>query len=235
MPIESVESQQAREKVWVVVPAYNEAQVIGEVIAGLIACFSHVVVVDDGSIDRTGERARAAGATVLRHIINLGQGAALQTGIDYVLAQGSEFIATFDADGQHNPGDLVVMLERLEESGADVALGSRFLGSAPGISMQRRMALHVALLYQRMMSGVRLTDVHNGLRLFRREAAEKIRIHQNRMAHASEIIAEVLKCGLRIIEVPCVVRYTPYSKRKGQNLSGGLQVILDLAMRRLHK
>jgi hypothetical protein len=127
------------------------------------------------------------------------------------------------------------MLQRLEESGADVALGSRFLGSAPGISMQRRMVLHVALLYQHMISGVRLTDAHNGLRLIRREAAEKIRIHQNRMAHASEIIAEVLKCGLRIIEVPCVVRYTAYSKRKGQNLSGGLQIILDLAMRRLHK
>jgi polyprenyl-phospho-N-acetylgalactosaminyl synthase len=231
----SLESQRAREKVWIVVPAYNEAQVIGEVVAGLIACFNHVVVVDDGSVDRTGERARAAGATVLRHIINLGQGAALQTGIDYVLAQVSEFVATFDADGQHDPRDLVTMLERLEESGAHVALGSRFLGSAPGISMQRRMVLRVALLYQRMMSGVRLTDVHNGLRLIRREAAEKIRIRQNRMAHASEIVAEVLRCGLRIIEVPCVVRYTAYSKRKGQNLSGGLQIILDLAMRRLHK
>src|SRR5262249_14478570 len=181
--------------VWVVVPAYNEAQVIGEVIAGLIAYFNHVVVVDDGSVDRTGERARAAGATVLRHIINLGQGAALQTGIDYVLGQGSEFVATFDADGQHNPRDLVTMLERLEESGADVVLGSRFLGSAPGMSMQRRMVLQVALLYQRMMSGVRLTDVHNGLRLIRREAAEKIRIRQNCMAHASEIIAEVVRCG----------------------------------------
>src|SRR5262249_55674272 len=146
MPIESFGSQQAKEKVWVVVPAYNEAQVIGEVIAGLIAHFSRVVVVDDGSIDRTGEQARAAGATVLRHIINLGQGAALQTGIDYVLAQGSKFIATFDADGQHNPGDLIIMLERLEESGADVALGSRFLGSSPGISMQRRMVLQIALL-----------------------------------------------------------------------------------------
>ena len=216
---------------WVVVPAYNEASVIGEVIAGLNAYFNHVIVVDDGSTDRTGELAHSAGATVLRHIINLGQGAALQTGIDYVLAKGGEFVASFDADGQHNSGDLITMLDRLEESSADLALGSRFLGSAPGMPLQRQLLLKAALLHQSMISRVRLTDAHNGLRLLRRGAAEKIQIRQNRMAHASEFIGEIRKYRLRVIEVPCVVCYTSYSKHKGQRLSGGLQVILDLVMR----
>jgi len=185
-------------------------------------------------VDRTSEQARAVGAVVLRHVINLGQGAAIQTGIEYALRAGAEFIATFDADGQHDPADLLVMLEELEQSGADVALGSRFLGSAPGLTLGRRLVLCLALLHQRLTLGVPLTDAHNGLRLFRRTAAEKIRISQNRMAHSSEMTAQIAALGLRVAEVPCVVRYTAYSKQKGQRLSGAFQILLDLAMRRLH-
>lgn len=222
-------------KVWVVVPAYNEEQVIGEVIAELVACFDHVVVVDDCSTDHTGERALAAGAVTLRHVVNLGQGAALQTGIDYALVQGAEFVATFDADGQHRPADLVAMLERLTETGADVALGSRFLGSAPGISPLRRMVLRAATVFQTATAGARLTDAHNGLRMFRRHAVEKIQIRQNRMAHASEIVSQISQLGLCMIEVPCVIRYTEYSLQKGQNLAGAFRILLDLAIRKLYK
>ena len=230
-----MESRHAREAVWVVVPAYNEERVIGGVIAGLRTYFENVVVVDDGSLDQTGKKAGSVGATVLRHVINRGQGAALQTGLDYALAEGAEFIATFDADGQHNPADLINMLSQLEDTNTDVALGSRFLGSAPRMSWSRRMVLRAATLFQYVTSGLKLTDVHNGLRLFRRQAAEKVRIRQDRMAHASEVIAQISALRLSIIEVPCVVNYTPYSIRKGQRLSGTFQILFDLAMRRLHR
>lgn len=225
----------AAENVFIVIAAYNEAKVIRGVIRELVGVFRHVVVVDDGSFDKTGDLALSAGAIVLRHAVNLGQGAALQTGIAYALVQGAPFIATFDADGQHDPRDLVAMYKQLSESADDVVLGSRFLGSAPGITQRRKLVLKAATLFQRLTTGMALSDAHNGLRLFRRGAAEQIRIEQNGMAHASEIVGRIAELKLRVIEAPCSIRYTAYSTQKGQRLSGGFQILLDLFMRRLHR
>jgi glycosyltransferase involved in cell wall biosynthesis len=118
---------------WIVVAAYNEARRIGVVLESLCARFRNVVVVNDGSKDATGAEVAKWPAWLVEHCINLGQGAALQTGLDFALAQGAEFVVTFDADGQHDPCDIDRLLEALRSSGANYALGSRFLGKATGI------------------------------------------------------------------------------------------------------
>jgi glycosyltransferase involved in cell wall biosynthesis len=219
--------------VWVVVAAYNEGQVIGRVVAGCRAVWPNVVVVDDGSSDDTGVAARGAGAVVLRHIINLGQGAALQTGIDYALAQGARFLVTFDADGQHRVDDIAPMLAALEEARADVVLGSRFLGQAIGLPRLRRVMLKAAVLFTWATTGLRLTDAHNGLRVLTARAAGAIRIRQNGMAHASEIIEQIARHRLICVEHPVTVLYSTYSRAKGQKLSNSVAILADLMMGRI--
>src|SRR5665213_2732842 len=118
------------EDVWIVIAAYKEQDVIASVVKSVGQLYPQVVVVSDGSPDRTAEEAASAGATVLRHAVNLGQGAALQTGIDYALAQGAHYLVTFDADGQHRAEDVGAMIAELRAKNADIALGSRFLGRA---------------------------------------------------------------------------------------------------------
>jgi polyprenyl-phospho-N-acetylgalactosaminyl synthase len=220
---------------WVVIPAFNEEPVIGKVVTAVRALGHNVVVVDDCSGDDTGAQARAAGATVLRHPINLGQGAALQTGIRYALRRGAGSIVTFDADGQHRPEDISVLLDTQVKTGADVVLGSRFLGHAENIPRLRRMLLQLAIVYTHLTSGVKLTDAHNGLRLLTRRAAERIRIRQDRMAHASEIIDQIGALGLTVVEAPVTIVYTEYSLRKGQKLGNAFNILGELFVARLNK
>jgi glycosyltransferase involved in cell wall biosynthesis len=216
------------EEVHVVVPAYCEADVIAETVDALLRRFRHVVVVDDGSPDATAERACEAGAVVLRHAFNLGQGAALQTGITYALERGARYVATFDADGQHSVADLEAMLVVLAAGRLDVTLGSRFLGEAVGLPRMRSIVLKAAVLFTRATSGLRLTDAHNGLRVMTAEAARKLTITQNRMAHASELINQIARLRLKYEEVPVTVRYTEYSLTKGQKLGGSAGILVDL-------
>ncbi|MDX2223549.1 MAG: glycosyltransferase family 2 protein [Rhodospirillaceae bacterium] len=218
---------------WVVVPAFNESAAIGGTLADLRRFFSSIVVVDDCSADDTAEIAARAGAHVCRHPVNLGQGAALQTGIDYALARGAEIVITFDADGQHRPEDALAMAEALTRGAADVVLSSRFLGDAPGMPALKRLVLVLAVAFTRLTTGLAVTDTHNGLRAFSRPAATAFRIRQNRMAHASEILAEIARLRLRWIELPAVVRYTDYSIAKGQRLVGATEILKDLLIRKL--
>jgi len=220
--------------VWVVVPAFNEAAVIHGVLRSVLAHFSSVVVVDDCSKDTTGQVSRAAGAVVLRHPINLGQGAALQTGIDYALAQGADAVVTFDADGQHDPADAVAMVTLLREARCDVVLGSRFRGATVNMPRRKRLLLKLAIAYTRLTTGLDLSDTHNGLRVFSAQAAGRIRITQDRMAHASEILAQVARQHLSYREAPCTVSYTSHSKAKGQRLTGSVTILRDLMIRRLY-
>jgi len=202
--------------------------VIRGVIAQLREICPRIVVVDDGSTDETGLEARAGGATVLTHIVNLGQGAALQTGIEFALLQGAEYIFTFDADGQHAPESLTVLAETMRSTGSDVILGSRWLGHVEAIPPLRRLILRLAVVFTRLHSGLNLSDTHNGLRLFSRAAALRLKITQPRMAHASEILAQIGSAKLRFAEAPVTVRYTAYSLRKGQKLSGMFRVLSDI-------
>ena len=220
--------------VWVVIAAYNEAKVIARVVGEVARRDYHVVVVDDGSSDETAERAAAANA-VVRHPINLGQGAALQTGIDYALQQAAEFVVTFDADGQHRAADIERLVAALREARADFALGSRFLGHTVALPAARRLLLRAATVFTQLTTGLRLTDTHNGLRAMTRRGASRIRLRQNRMAHASEILAQIAASGLPYVEVPVRIEYTAYSLAKGQRLGDALAILFDLFARRLYR
>jgi glycosyltransferase involved in cell wall biosynthesis len=218
---------------WVVIPAYNEGVVIENTIRELSPFFKKFVVVDDCSRDDTADIALRAGAHVCRHPINLGQGAALQTGIHYALAKGAEVIITFDADGQHQPRDAQAMVETLIEGNHDIVLSSRFKGTAEGIPRLKYIVLVAAVWFTRLTTGLPVTDTHNGLRVFSRRAAEVVKIRQNRMAHASEILEEIARLKLSWTEVPGTIRYTAYSITKGQRLSGAVEILKDLFFRRL--
>jgi glycosyltransferase involved in cell wall biosynthesis len=205
---------------WVVIAAFNEAKVIREVVAEVVRAGWSVVVVDDGSRDDSAGAARVPGAIVLRHRINLGQGAALQTGIDYALRRGARHIVTFDADGQHDANDIPLLIDALAE--ADIALGSRFLGRVEGASQRRMALLRTATAVSNGLSGMKLSDAHCGLRAFRASAAPELRITQDRMAHASELLRKIKTSKLRVVEVPVTIKYTEHSKSKGQ---GGIQAV----------
>ena len=221
--------------VWVICPAYNEEATIARVVTSVRKGGLNLVVVDDGSIDRTRDRAATAGAAVVRHPINLGQGAALKTGIDYALSQGADILVTFDADGQHRVSDVSTLLDALARERADFALGSRFLSHSPNVPIIRRILLWGATLFTTMTTDLRLTDTHNGLRAFTRRGAAALRLRQNRMAHASEILADIATSGWHYVEVPVTVDYTAYSLAKGQHVGDFVMILLDLLARRLHR
>lgn len=202
------------------IAAFNEGKVIREVVAEVARGGWSVCVVDDGSRDDTAAQARMPGVTVVRHPINLGQGASLQTGIEYALRRKARHIVTFDADGQHDANDIPALVDALVT--AEIALGSRFLGKVEGASQRRLAMLKTATAVSNKLSGMQLTDSHCGLRAFRASAAPKLLITQDRMAHASELLRKIKTSGLRVVEVPVTIRYTAHSMSKGQ---GGIQAI----------
>ncbi|QDT65836.1 glycosyltransferase family 2 protein [Calycomorphotria hydatis] len=209
---------------WIVVPAFNESPRIGATLSKLLKVCSRIIVVDDGSSDHTPTIALRYPVWCLRHAVNQGQGAALQTGIDFALKQGAEYIITFDGDGQHSAEDIKKLLEPLQKKEADIVLGSRFLGKANNIPTSRRLLLSAAVVWTRLVSRIKITDTHNGLRAFSRHAAYRIRITQNRMAHASEIIDQITKQKLRYCEVPVTVTYTEETLAKGQSSWNALRI-----------
>jgi len=218
----------------IVIAAFNESEKIAEVVRELLESgWPSVVVTDDGSRDDTFEQAQSAGATALRHVINRGQGAALQTGVTYALRAGARYVVTFDADGQHRPNDLPQLLAPLANGEADFALGSRFLGTTENMPRLRGLTLKAAVVFTRLTSGARVTDAHNGLRAMTRRGAEALRIRMDRMAHASEVIDQVSRSGLAYVEVPVHIRYTEYSRAKGQRLSASVKILVDYFLNRV--
>ncbi len=218
-------------QVWVVIPAHNEENIVGQVLSDLGPYGYHIAVVDDGSTDQTSAAALRYPVTVLRHITNLGQGAALQTGIRYALSfPETRFIATFDADGQHHACDLPAMLEACKKGRYDVVLGSRFMkeGQAVNMPTAKKIVLKLAIWFTRINTGLRLSDTHNGLRVMTAEAAGKIRIHQNGMAHASEILSQIAAYKMRFCEIPVTVTYTDYSLQKGQSILNLVNILWDM-------
>jgi len=222
-------------KTVVVIPAYNEGQSIGKVISELKNLSLDIVVVNDGSSDQTKEIASSSGAIVLNHFINRGQGAALQTGINFALNIGADIIVTFDADGQHLASEIEYITKPLFLGGVDVVLGSRFLGSKNKIPWLRKKILKLATIFTRIYTGLKVTDAHNGFRAFSRQAANLIKIKQDGMAHASEIIEQIKKHKLKFKEVPVTIRYTDYSLKKGQKLTNSFRIIWDLIIGRISR
>jgi len=224
-------------RVFVVIPAYNEAEKIGPVVRDIFSLYPdfQVVVVDDGSTDATAAEAEAAGAKVLRHVLNRGQGAALRTGTEFALRGRAEIIVHFDADGQFETKEIAKIIEPLQKDECQVVLGSRFLkndGVSPGSSgipwSKKFFLLPLGRLVNFFFTGLWLSDAHNGLRALSRAAAEKIKIMQDRMAHNSEIISTIRKNKLSFKEVPVTVYYHEY----GQGLGGGVKIIRDLLIQK---
>ncbi|WP_413451074.1 glycosyltransferase family 2 protein [Georgenia phoenicis] len=217
---------------WLVVPLYQEAAVIGDVVARARATFPCIVCVDDGSVDGSADRAREAGAVVVQHPINLGQGAALQTGIEWVLDRtDARYLVTFDADGQHQVDDAAEMVRRAREEDLAVVFGSRFLDRRTRPGLLKRIVLKLAVWVTNRSTGLRLTDAHNGLRVIRRDAAARVDLRQDRMAHASEIVAQLGRTGLPWAEHPVHLLYTDYSRAKGQSLLNSVNILVDLIFR----
>ena len=222
----------ADNKVAVVIPLFNEAIVVGEVISELRQSFQIIVCVDDGSTDNSAIIAKKAGAFVIKHPLNLGQGAALQTGIQYVKEHtDAQFIATFDSDGQHSVSDLLGMLDFAESNELDIVFGSRFLDGRSNPSVLKKLVLKLAVKFTNLTTGLKLTDAHNGLRLLRRTAFSRLNLLQNRMAHGTEIVQQLGSMNLKWAEYPVRVLYTDYSKSKGQSVLNSVNILFDLLVK----
>jgi glycosyltransferase involved in cell wall biosynthesis len=218
-------------KVFAVIPAWNEAGRIGEAVKDVQGAVDGVIVVDDGSLDATGEAARVAGATVLRHAVNRGQGAALKTGTEAALRMGADVIVHVDADGQHDASFVSSLVTPIKEEKADVVFGSRFLDiTSHEMPIVRRMILSAARLFNTFIIGIpsTVTDPQSGMRAFSRKAALRVDFHQDRMAHCSEILRLVTRSDLKWIEVPIRVRYTPETLAKGQKSGDAFRIVWEL-------
>lgn len=215
--------------IWIIVPAFNEEQVIGDVVAGLRSVFANVVCVDDGSRDATTEVALQAGAHVVPHPVNLGQGAAIQTGVEYARRRpDATLFATFDADGQHRVTDVVAMIDRMSRGDADIVIGTRFNGAAAARTPPlKRIILQTAAWLSPSSRRLGLTDAHNGLRVFNRTVADHLNLTMSGMSHAGEFIKLIDENHWRVAEVPVEILYTDYSLSKGQPLLNGVNIVFD--------
>jgi glycosyltransferase involved in cell wall biosynthesis len=218
--------------VCVIIPVYNEGEVIAETLRGVLRSYPFVICVNDGSKDNTIEEISKTTARLVSHTINMGQGAALQTGIEYALQYLQiQYFITFDADGQHGVKDATGMLKYLRShKKTDIVLGSRFLGKAQDITQYRKLFLRLAVKFSNITTGVRLSDTHNGLRVFNRKVAEQLNITMPDMAHASEIIHRVAEKDFTYHEYPTTITYSEYSKAKGQSMMNAINVTFDILM-----
>lgn len=225
-------------KIFCIIPALNEEGTIKEVIEKTKLLVEQVVVIDDGSTDNTKKIAKEAGAIVLTHLINRGQGASLETGNSYALSNGADAVFHFDADGQFMTSEIKDVLEPIIKNEVDVVLGSRFMGKKSNMPWFKKFfIIPIAHLVNRFVLGTKidLTDPQCGFRAMNREALKKIKIEQNGMAHTSEILYKIYKNNLRIKEVPITVVYNQFgqsifSEARG---GGGIRVLKDLILNKL--
>ena len=221
---------------WLIVPCYNEGTVIFDVLTHARETFPNIVAVNDGSRDDSAAQIRAAGAHLVNHPVNLGQGAAIQTGVEYARSQpGARYFVTFDADGQHQVKDVVRMVERLRAEPVDIIVGTRFAGQDNSqVPWIKRVVLKTVVLLSPRTKKLGLSDAHNGLRAFNKKVADEMNIRMNGMSHASEIVTMIDNNGWRVDEEPVDILYTEYSMSKGQSLINGVNILADgLVARRL--
>lgn len=221
--------------VWVVVRCYNEAEVVASVIRELRGCFSNIVGVDDGSTDGSGELMRQAGARVVRHSVNLGAGAAFQTGVEFALLDpAAAYLVCFDADGQHRVSDAEAMVRRAKAEDLDLLVGSRFLGTAPtGMPASRKIVLRAGRLFERATTGIALSDAHNGLRVLSRRFASTLSLTSSDMSYATELLEAAARAHARYAEHPVQIRYSPYTLAKGERSINSVNIAFDVLVRAL--
>lgn len=218
------------DKLAVVIAMYNESESIQDVLTSLkvVRPNDTIIVVDDGSSDGCYKHAsNVQGIHLLRHIYNLGQGAALQTGIEYAKRIGMDYVVTYDADGQHDANDIQPFLETIKRGDYDVILGSRFMGNTVNMSTMKRYVLKFSIWFGYIFSGLRLTDSHNGFRMLNLKRFPQFEITQNEMSHASEILDIIRRNKLSYKEMPCTIIYTDYSKAKGQSIFNSINIIIE--------
>jgi glycosyltransferase involved in cell wall biosynthesis len=231
-PASDPRTRESAGSVFVVIPAYNEEARIRPVLISLLPLYPNIVVVDDCSRDRTFSLARELPVHCLRHVVNLGQGAALQTGTEYALLEGAEVVVHFDADGQHRPDQIGKLVAPILSGEVEMTLGSRFLGEESDLPwLKRAVLLPVGRIVNWIFTGLYLTDAHNGYRALGRRAAGRLSLRQNRMAHATEILSLIRRNRIRFREVPVLVTYDEF----GQGLAGGLKVVRDLVYRSIFR
>jgi glycosyltransferase involved in cell wall biosynthesis len=224
-----IDNMKNKPKIYIVIPAYNEENSISGVIKDLKKHNYHnIIVVDDGSTDNTLKIARQAGAIVVRHPINLGQGAALRTGMDLALELGVDLIVTFDADGQHMARDINKLIKPVISKEVDIALGSRFIDNSSNTPWLKKVLLKIGVILVFLMYGIMLSDTHNGLKAMSRLAAQKISIESRGMEHASEIIGKIKANKIKFKEIPVTIRYSEYSIKKGQRISNSLNIFIKM-------
>ncbi|QMV86270.1 glycosyltransferase family 2 protein [Corynebacterium hindlerae] len=216
---------------WLVIPCYNEGSVIQDVIENARKTFPNIVAVNDGSADDSAARIHAAGAHLVNHPVNLGQGAAIQTGVEYARMQpGAEYFVTFDADGQHQVKDVVKMLNRLRTEPIDIVVGTRFgrpRAEDDQVPWIKRVVLKTVVFLSPRTRRLGLTDAHNGLRAFNKRVANELNLRMNGMSHASEFVSTMDEKKWRVAEEPVDILYTEYSMSKGQSLINGVNILAD--------
>ncbi|AZG47480.1 glycosyltransferase family 2 protein [Gordonia insulae] len=219
----------SNDDVWLVIPVFNEAEVIRRVASDAAKTFPNIVCVDDGSRDDSTGEIIKAGVRLVRHPVNLGQGAAIQTGVEYARAQpGAKYFVTFDADGQHRVEDVVAMIDRLRTEPVDIVVGTRFAeGRSESVPFVRRMALRTIVFLSPRTRRMGLTDAHNGLRAFNKTVADQLDLMMSGMSHASEFVALIDHHHWRVTEQPVTILYTDYSRAKGQSLINGVNIVAD--------
>jgi glycosyltransferase involved in cell wall biosynthesis len=213
-----------------IVPIYNEATVIEDCLADLRTIFPNILVIDDGSTDDSASKAKKSGAQVIRHTLNVGQGLAISTGFKWVQGQNKfKNIVTFDGDGQHIAHDALRLVEELENNSLDIVFGSRFLGyEKSNTPPTKRLILKIVARITNVLTGVKLSDAHNGLRALTVEASNAVDLTQMGMAHASQIISLTRRTNLKYHEIPVNVLYTSYSRKKGQSILNCVNIVADL-------
>lgn len=222
------------EGIAVIIPVFNEGKVIEGVINDVLNTYKTVICVNDGSSDDSAEKIQKTNAVFVNHPINMGQGAALQTGLDFALQdKRNNYFVTFDADGQHRVEDVAKMLETMKRKKVDIALGSRFMGEVENIWWLKKMILKSAIMFSNTISGLKLTDTHNGLRVMNRRAASCMQLRMSDYSHASEIIERIVEKKLKYAEVPVKIVYTEYSMSKGQSLINAINIAFDMLIHKV--
>ena len=225
-------------RVCIVIPAYNEASVIGDVISDVIKSFqntsysSEIVVVNDCSQDKTSDIARQHGATVIDHILNIGAGGATATGLSYADQNGFDIAATMDADGQHDASDVIRGIDEIIKRGDDLLIGSRLIDSR-GMSKSKVIGNKGLGVITYILFGIDSTDSQSGLRIFSRRALESLRWKTSGYEFCSEMLWRAKQQKLRISEYPIQAIYSDYSKSKGQNNWNAVNIIKSLTKRRI--
>lgn len=216
---------------WLIVPCYNEGTVIRDVLTHARETFPNIVAVNDGSVDDSARQIHLAGAHLVNHPVNLGQGAAIQTGVEYARKQpGAKYFCTFDADGQHQVKDVVRMIERLRSEPLDIVVGTRFgrpRAADDQVPLIKRIVLKTVVMLSPTTRKLGLSDAHNGLRVFNSTVANGMNLRMNGMSHASEIVSLIADKGWRVSEEPVDILYTEYSMSKGQSLINGVNILAD--------